>query len=186
MLYEKKIMEFVDTAKALNVKLTDFCFTVEKLNGLRKFIEETDLKKIKDEHQSSLTNMGLQLQVNKYKTLEEESKKFGKILVSEQYINSLKNDIAELEEKVSGNLKDEVDQVTKKLQCELSTGMKIQQIECESKINLLNEKLNGKNREILSLKSQIQELKQQINNTPPPLHKYHKDNKDNKDNKEVC
>jgi hypothetical protein len=186
MLYEKKLMEFVDTAKSLTVKLTDFSFTVEKLHGLKKFIEETDLKKIKDEHQSSLTNMGLQLQVNKYKTLEEESKKFGKILVSEQYINSLKKDITELEEKVSGNLEDEVDQVTKKLQGELSTGMKIKQLECQNKTNLLNEKLNGKNKEILFLKSQIQELKQQINNTPSRLHKDHKDNNIDEEECQEC
>lgn len=156
--------QVVKLVKDLNKKMESFEETVQELKILKETIEELDDQVREQEAKNSreMSRLNQELKDNKFKVVNDVVQTLGKVIISNDELNELKNDSAYWKNQYNNLKQSSEEDVKQRVNEQLDKQLKILELQNQNKLSRLEADRDAFNKEIENYKSTITRMSEEL------------------------
>lgn len=150
--------------KSIDRRMQDFEQSVEDLKSLKNDLVEMESKieiKKKD-NEEALKELARELELNTLKAIQTKALELGKVIMSTEELQELKNENASLKSKYNSYVKDVESNTTKKITDKIENAKKIFQLENERENARLVSEIESYKKNLASMESLMNRMSQEL------------------------
>lgn len=157
--------ELIKSVKNISQKMTDFTDSVQQLQDLKDSLDEVDdqLAEKESSNRAIMERLNRELQDNKIRTVTQAAGELGKVLITKEELNELKNELEKLKKDNQSKFDEFTVSTEKTFNEKLKQSLDIQKLQHECNISNLTAEVEIHKKECENLKETLKRMSDELN-----------------------